>query len=260
MGIATPTLTIMAVSVGCYTDYGSFDSHNSRRSQHAKLLPPFTVQKIALFKPLLSVVRRPSLCAACSSTGCQVSIPVSFKNQLTLIAANAPRCSAAFYYGRHRRQGEGERVRRRLAHCLCARLIWYVSFVVSLLPQLRWLIALMTCNIEHDSGQTVGAWECHNGCSPFRLLLLLVQVALCQCQMLILIMPTDLSSGHRIQSITLKYVHIQKSHEIAFQGSNSRKNKSGSTKNTRKIEREWKTQRENPVKEKTKGKTKYKRC
>lgn len=60
MGIATPTLTIMAVSVGCYTDYGSFDSHNSRRSQHAKPLPPFTVQKIALFKPLLSVVR---LCA-----------------------------------------------------------------------------------------------------------------------------------------------------------------------------------------------------
>lgn len=60
MCIATPTLTIMAVSVGCYTDYGPFDSHNSRRSQHAKLLPPFTVQKIALFKPLLSVVR---LCA-----------------------------------------------------------------------------------------------------------------------------------------------------------------------------------------------------
>lgn len=212
MGIATPTLTIMAVSVGCYTDYGSFDSHNSRRSQHAKLLPPFTVQKIALFKPLLSVVRRPSLCA-CFSTGCQVSIPVSFKNQLTLIAANAPRCSAAFYYGCHRRQGERERVRRGLAHCLCARLIWYVSFVVSLLPQLRWLIALMTCNIEHDSGQTVGAGECHNASSPFRLLLLLVQVALCQCQMLILIMPTDLTSGHRIQSITLKYVHIQKSHE-----------------------------------------------
>lgn len=63
MGIATPTLTIMAVSVGCYTDYGSFDSHNSRRSQHAKPMPPFTVQKIALFKPLLSVVR---LCATAS--------------------------------------------------------------------------------------------------------------------------------------------------------------------------------------------------
>lgn len=45
------------------------------------------------------------------------------------------------------------------------------------------------------------------------LLLLLRQVALCQCQMLILIMPTDLTSGHRIQSITVKYVHKQKSHE-----------------------------------------------
>lgn len=53
-----------------------------------------------------------------------MSIPVSFKNQLTLIAANAPRCSAAFY-GCQRRQGERER-RRRLAglvHCLCARLL-----------------------------------------------------------------------------------------------------------------------------------------
>lgn len=67
-GIATPTLTIMAVSVGCYTDYGSFDSHNTRRTAgHAKLLlPPFTVQKIALFKPaMLSVV--PSL--ACPGRG-----------------------------------------------------------------------------------------------------------------------------------------------------------------------------------------------
>lgn len=83
--------------------------------------------------------------------------------------------------------------------------VQHVSFVVSLLPQLRWLIALMTCNIEHDSGQTVG------DCPPS--LLLLPQVALCQCQMLILIMPTDLTSGNRIQSITVKYVHTQKSHE-----------------------------------------------
>lgn len=56
MGIATPTLlTIMAVSVGCYTDYGSFDSHNTRLARKAAAAaaaaPPFTVQKIALFKP-----------------------------------------------------------------------------------------------------------------------------------------------------------------------------------------------------------------